>query len=63
MIMMIIIMIIIILIVIIIIIDIMKHNKESMRTLQRLRICWDIGSTHVEINNVLLTVICFCVFC
>ena len=55
--------IIIILIVIIIIIHIMKHNKESMRTLECLRICWDIVSTHVEINDLILSVICFCVFC
>ena len=57
---MIIIMIIIIVILIIIIINIIK---KALRTLERLRICWDIASTHVEINDVLLSVICFCVFC
>ena len=28
-----------------------------------LRICWDIASAHVEINCVLVSVICFYVFC
>ena len=42
-----------------------KHNetKKALRTLERLRICWDIESTHVEINDLLMSVICFCVFC
>ena len=62
MIMIIIMIIIIVIVIIIIIIIIMKHNK-ALRTLERLRICWDIESTHVEINNLLLSVICFCVFC
>ena len=54
---MIIIMIIIIIVIIIITINIIK---KVLRTLERLRICWDIESTHVEINDLLLSVSCFC---
>ena len=38
------------------------YNK-ALRILERLRIRWDIDSTHVEINDLILSVICFCVFC
>ena len=32
------------------------YNKKALRTLECLRICWDIVSTHVEINDLLLSV-------
>ena len=37
--------------------------KKVLCTLEHLRICWDIVSTHVEFNDLLVSVICFCVFC
>ena len=62
--MMIMIIIMIIIIIIIIIINIMKHNKESAANIRRFKdLFWDIESTHVEINYVFMSVICFCVLC